>query len=256
MAIQETGSILQQSALGANLFRMELHLPRICRMARSGQFLHIACGEENLLRRPISICDTNVASGRMTIVYEAKGVGTRWLSHRKTGEPIDVLGPLGNGFDIEALGDAPVLIGGGIGVPPMLMTAKACAGRGAYVRMIAGARDREHVILEADFSLFSPTICTDDGSYGRHGFVTDALRELLPTASGIAACGPKPMLRAVAQLAKSAGLPCQISMEERMGCGIGACLVCACALQGKDGSTKYGHVCKDGPVFQAEEVQW
>lgn len=256
MAMQEIGSVIQLGALGASLFRMELSLPSICRKARSGQFLHIACGEGNLLRRPISICDINAGSGRMTIVFEAKGAGTRWLSRRTAGEPIDVLGPLGNGFDIEALGSAPVLIGGGIGVPPMLMTAKECAKNGASVRTIAGARDRAHVILEADFSIFRPIICTDDGSYGRHGFVTDALKELLPSATGIAACGPKPMLRAVAQLAKSAGLPCQVSMEERMGCGIGACLVCACELKDKDGSTKYGHVCKDGPVFQAEEVLW
>lgn len=256
MAMQEIGSVMQLSALGASLFRMELSLPSICRKAQSGQFLHIACGEENLLRRPISICDTNAESGRMTIVFEAKGAGTQWLSRCKAGDPIDVLGPLGNGFDIAALGAAPVLIGGGIGVPPMLMTAKACAQNSAAVRTIAGVRDRAHVILEAEFSMFQPIICTDDGSYGRHGFVTDALKELLPTASGIAACGPKPMLRAVAQLAKAAGLPCQVSMEERMGCGIGACLVCACTLKGEDGSTKYGHVCKDGPVFKAEEVLW
>ena len=150
-----------------------------------------------------------------------------------------------------------MLIGGGIGVPPMLQTAKAAKDAGAQPRAVLGFRNRGAVILEADFQAVCETfVTTDDGSYARHGFVTDVLKELLAGATGVAACGPKPMLKAIAALAEDAGLPCQVSMEERMGCGIGACLVCACALKAENGETRYGHVCKDGPVFDAKEVAW
>ena len=130
-------------------------------------------------------------------------------------------------------------------------------GRSASPRAILGFRNQGAVILEDEFRAVCETfVTTDDGSYARHGFVTDVLQELVADATGVAACGPKPMLKAIAALAKDAGLPCQVSMEERMGCGIGACLVCACALKAENGETKYGHVCKDGPVFNAEEVEW
>ena len=122
-------------------------------------------------------------------------------------------------------------------------------GRGrSPARAILGFRNQGAVILEDEFRAVCETfVTTDDGSYARHGFVTDVLKELLADATGVAACGPKPMLKAIAALAKDAGLPCQVSMEERMGCGIGACLVCACALKAENGETRYGHVCKDGP---------
>ena len=179
------------------------------------------------------------------------------LSERKTGDELDVLGPLGHGFDVGALGSAPVFIGGGIGVPPMLGCVREAVKQGAKPAAILGFRNQGAVILEGDFRDECETfVTTDDGSYARHGFVTDVLKEQIASASGVAACGPKPMLKAIAAIAKEAGVPCQVSMEERMGCGIGACLVCACALKAKDGETRYGHVCKDGPVFNAEEVEW
>ena len=255
MSIQEICRVARNEQLGDGLYRLVLDAPQIAAAAQCGQFVHIACGEGNLLRRPISICLAE--NGALHIVFQVKGSGTEWLAERKEGDTLDVLGPLGHGFDVAALGAKPVFLGGGIGVPPMLQTAKAAKDAGAQPRAVLGFRNRGAVILEADFQAVCETfVTTDDGSYARHGFVTDVLKELLAGATGVAACGPKPMLKAIAALAEDAGLPCQVSMEERMGCGIGACLVCACALKAENGETRYGHVCKDGPVFDAKEVAW
>ena len=255
MSIQEICRAASNTRLGEGLYQLVLDAPQIAAAAQCGQFVHIACGEGNLLRRPISICEAG--EGRLRIVFQVKGEGTRWLAARKAGDTLDVLGPLGHGFDTAALGARPVFLGGGIGVPPMLQAAKCAKAAGAAPRAILGFRNKGAVILEEDFRAVCETfVTTDDGSYARHGFVTDVLKELVADATGVAACGPKPMLGAIAAIAKQAGLPCQVSMEERMGCGIGACLVCACALKAENGETKYGHVCKDGPVFNAEEVEW
>ena len=255
MSIQEICRAVSNTRLGEGLYQLVLDAPQIAAAAQCGQFVHIACGEGNLLRRPISICEAG--EGRLRIVFQVKGEGTRWLAARKAGDTLDVLGPLGHGFDTAALGARPVFLGGGIGVPPMLQPAKCPKAAGAARRAILGFRNKGAVILEEDFRAVCETfVTTDDGSYARHGFVTDVLQELVADATGVAACGPKPMLRAIAAIAKQAGLPCQVSMEERMGCGIGACLVCACALKAENGETRYGHVCKDGPVFNAEEVEW
>ena len=255
MSIQEICRAASNTRLGEGLYQLVLDAPQIAAAAQCGQFVHIACGEGNLLRRPISICEAG--EGRLRIVFQVKGEGTRWLAARKAGDTLDVLGPLGHGFDTAALGARPVLLGGGIGVPPMLQTVKCAKAAGAAPRAILGFRNKGAVILEEDFRAVCETfVTTDDGSYARHGFVTDVLQELTADATGVAACGPKPMLGAIAAIAKQAGLPCQVSMEERMGCGIGACLVCACALKAENGETRYGHVCKDGPVFNAEEVEW
>ena len=255
MSIQEICRAASNMRLGEGLYQLVLDAPQIAAAAQCGQFVHIACGEGNLLRRPISICEAG--EGRLRIVFQVKGEGTRWLADRKEGDTLDVLGPLGHGFDTAALGARPVLVGGGIGVPPMLQAAKCAKSAGAAPRAVLGFRNKGAVILEEDFRAVCETfVTTDDGSYARHGFVTDVLQELTADATGVAACGPKPMLKAIAAIAKQAGLPCQVSMEERMGCGIGACLVCACALKAENGETRYGHVCKDGPVFNAEEVEW
>lgn len=255
MSIQEICLVARNEQLGGGLYRLVLDAPQIIAAAQCGQFVHIACGEGNMLRRPISICLAE--NGALHIVFQIKGSGTEWLAARKEGDTLDVLGPLGHGFDVTALGAKPVFLGGGIGVPPMLQTAKCAKAAGAAPRAILGFRNQGAVILEDEFRAVCETfVTTDDGSYARHGFVTDVLKELVADATGVAACGPKPMLKAIAAIADEAGLPCQVSMEERMGCGIGACLVCACALKAENGETRYGHVCKDGPVFDAKEVAW
>lgn len=237
------------------LFSLTLEAPAVASAARPGQFVHIVCGEGNFLRRPISICDFDGQTLR--VVFQVKGEGTAWLAARKAGDILDVLGPLGNGYDLERLGARPVFIGGGIGVPPMLAAMRAARARGAEPTAILGFRNRELVILEKEFeALGAVHIATDDGSYGIHGFVSDVLKAHAAEYTAVCCCGPKGMLRALAAIADENGLDCQVSMEERMGCGIGACLVCACALKGEGGETRYGHVCKDGPVFDAKEVEW
>jgi dihydroorotate dehydrogenase electron transfer subunit len=212
----------------------------------------LRCGEENLLRRPISICDVN--GSRITLVVEARGAGTEWLCRRRSGDVLDCLGPLGHGFDTS--GFNIVLVGGGIGVPPLLYTAKKAAEKRTA---ILGFRNRGCIMLQTEFENVcnDVIVTTDDGSAGEHGFVTAPLELLLREGGfdGILACGPKQMLRAVAGLAEVYQVPCQVSLEERMGCGIGACLVCACKTQ-KNGEEHMSHVCKDGPVFNAEEVCW
>ena len=221
MSVQEICRVVENTQLGDGLFLMVLHAPEITAKTQCGQFVHIACGEGHLLRRPISICAWK--SPELRIVFQVKGEGTAWLSQRKAGDELDVLGPLGHGFEVAALGDAPVFIGGGIGVPPMLGCVREAVKQGAKPTAILGFRSKGAVILEGDFRDECETfVTTDDGSYARHGFVTDVLKEQISSASGVAACGPKPMLKAIAAIAKEAGVPCQVSMEERMGCGIGA----------------------------------
>ena len=220
-----------------------------------GQFVHIRCGEGLLLRRPISVCYCmeDEPDDLLSIVFEVRGEGTRWLAGRELGDSLDVLGLAGNGFDLKPEGRY-LLVGGGIGIPPMLGCAQYTGGRATA---ILGGRSRDKIILEDFFREdCAKVLCaTDDGSLGHHGFV-DALvrRELSEDRGydGVLACGPKPMLRNVAKVAEEFGIPCQVSMEERMGCGVGACLVCACDMA--DGSRK--HVCKDGPVFDSREVDW
>lgn len=222
---------------------------------RPGQFVHIKCGDGLLLRRPISVCTCTEDSPEDTlaIAFEVRGEGTDWLARREEGESLDVLGLLGNGFQINPEGRY-LLVGGGIGVPPLRGCAQATFGRSTA---IVGFRSKEKALLldclkEECAQLL---VATDDGSLGHHGYVDALVRQELERDrgyDGILACGPKPMLKGVAHLAEAFGLPCQVSMEERMGCGVGACLVCACDMA--DGTRK--HVCKDGPVFDAKEVTW
>lgn len=220
-----------------------------------GQFVHVKCGEGLLLRRPISICDWQVREegNLLRMVFEVRGEGTEWLAGREEGDKLDVLGPLGHGFDVKPDGKY-LLVGGGIGVPPMLACARQSEGRSTAV---LGFRSADRAMLLDDFSAACArvVVMSDDGSLGEHGFVDAGIRKVLEGErdfNAVLACGPKPMLRSVVRVAKEYGVPCQVSMEERMGCGVGACLVCACDM--KDGSRK--HVCKCGPVFNAEEVDW
>ena len=220
-----------------------------------GQFVHIKCGDGLLLRRPISVCSCmeDEPEDSLAIVFEPRGEGTAWLADRRVGDELDVLGLLGNGFAIKPEGRY-LLVGGGIGIPPMRGCAQYTEKRSTA---ILGGRSAEKIILQNCFQdeCAKVLVATDDGSLGYHGFVDALVRrelELDPSYDAVLACGPKAMLRNVVKAAEPFGIPCQVSMEERMGCGIGACLVCACAM--KDGTQK--HVCKDGPVFDAREVDW
>lgn len=250
----ELATVISNEQIAKNIYDMYLSCPQTAAQTLAGQFLNIKCGDSYnaFLRRPISVC--NVQDDIVRIIYEAKGEGTRLLAKYKKGDMVDVLTPLGNGFIIEGAAKNPVIIGGGIGAPPLLMVAKQLESPAVFL----GFRNKELAILEQDFINAGATvsIATDDGSYGHHGFVTElAKRYIKDNGSDIIyACGPKPMLKAVQRLSKEMGVPCYLSMEERMGCGIGACLVCTCKTKAEGDGWKYSHVCKDGPVFNGDEV--
>lgn len=233
--------------LTADVVSITMEAGELAKSAKAGQFVNIKCGEGLLLRRPISICDVN--DTLLTVVFQVKGEGTTWLSQCQTGEELDVLGPLGHGYDIPE--GKVLVVGGGIGVPPMLYAAKCCKEADACV----GFRSEANAILLEELKAVcgKVLITSDDGSIGEHGFVNALVKKALAedTYAAVFSCGPKVMLKTVYDAAKEANVPCFVSMEERMGCGIGACLVCACSVGGH-----HKHVCKDGPVFNAEEVDW
>jgi dihydroorotate dehydrogenase electron transfer subunit len=250
MPVQKICKLLQAEKLNADTYSFLLDAGEMAEMAQPGQFVNITCGEGFLLRRPISICD--VEGENLRVVFQVRGEGTEWLARQQEGAELDVLGPLGHGFEYPASGKV-LVVGGGIGVPPMLYAAKN-APNGAVAAL--GFRNSKAVILLDDFenATCPVKIASDDGSIGYAGFVDALVREWLEedkTISAVLSCGPKPMLRNVYRAAQDFNVPCFVSMEERMGCGIGACLVCACSVGGH-----YKHVCKDGPVFPAEEVDW
>lgn len=249
MPIQKLCSIVERKKLTSDIFSMELDAGEIAQAARPGQFVHIRCGEGLLLRRPISICDA--WGDTLRIVFQVRGAGTEWLSQRRAGETLDVLGPLGNGFAIPEQGPV-LLVGGGIGSAPMCFAARLLGRRGEAA---LGFRSRNGVILADELQTvgIKVTVTTEDGSLGENGRVDQIVRKQLleqPNLT-ILACGPPPMLKAISAVAAETGCPCQISLEERMACGIGACLTCSCKVKGH-----YKRVCKDGPVFDSQEVEW
>lgn len=242
--------ILHKRELALGIYDFLLEADEMAKIAQPGQFVHILVPGKTL-RRPISICDIDSRAGTLRIVFQVRGEGTEILSQMKIGDFMDVLGPLGKGFRLGDTNRKALFIGGGIGVPPLLAAARQF-GKNATVAL--GFRNKDAAILEADFARAGCRVfvATDDGSMGHHGLVIDCAKEA--EADIIFACGPTPMLKAVCQLAKERGIPAQISLEERMACGIGACLGCATPLLREDGSQYFGHVCKDGPVFDYEKV--
>ncbi len=259
MPIQQICTVVDMTQLDASTWWMVLEVGKLVERhgLRGGQFLHIKCGDGQLLRRPISVARTQWDQPEDTaaLIFEVRGEGTRWLSRRKAGDELDVLGPLGNGFHVPEKGRC-LLVGGGIGVPPLMEYAESLQWSKTAV---LGYRTKDKA-FPAVVSRFQENcertyLCTDDGTLGRYGFVDDQVRDILAKDKDftvVLACGPKPMLKSVARVAAEFGIPCQVSMEERMACGVGACL--GCAIRMKDGTMK--HVCKDGPVFDAEEVDW
>ena len=236
--------------LTPTIYDFRLKNEELAELTRPGQFVHILIPGKTL-RRPISVCD--VENGEIRIVFEVRGEGTAILAECNTGSLINIIAPLGNGFETDKT-KKTVFIGGGIGVPPMLYSAKN-GGEGSVV--INGFRDKSAVILSKDFRSTGLRVIetTDNGSYGIHGFVTEPLKEVIADMDRVCACGPMPMLKNIAKIAKEFNKPCFVSLEQRMACGVGACLGCAVAIKDGD-SIRYKHVCKEGPVFSGEEVEW
>lgn len=248
---EETAIIIRQEEIADDIYSMWLRTDEIAAHAKAGQFLSIYCNEgSRLLPRPISICEIDKKDGAIRLVYRVAGKGTKEFCSMRTGMQLKVVGPLGNGFPQK--GQKAFLIGGGIGIPPMLQLAKELD---CEKQIVLGYRD-ELFLLDEFRKQGKVYIATEDGSAGTEGNVLDAIRENGLTADIIYACGPTPMLKALKEYAARNGIECWISMEERMACGIGACLACVCKSQNKDAHTnvKNKRICKEGPVFRAEEV--
>lgn len=252
---QELCPIIKKEQLNKTTFSFTVKSEQAVQTMRPGQFANLLA-DGKTLRRPISICEFSKEDGTVRFVFEIRGEGTEIISKKNEGDCLDILAPLGNGFDINP-DEKAVFVGGGIGVPPML---GASASYGANATALLGFRNKDAIILADDFRANGADvrIATDDGSFGHHGFVTQLLAARLDEApcDAVYACGPKPMLKLVATEAEKRGIKCMVSLEERMGCGVGACLVCACKTKTADGGEKYSHVCKNGPVFDSREVIW
>lgn len=247
--------IISSERLSKDIARIKVYSPKIARSALPGQFINIKCGDGVLLRRPISICTVDNVAGSFDIVFQTKGKGTEYLSNLKKDDELDFLGPLGKPFHTAVGSGCIAVVGGGIGIFPLLFLLE----RLKRVKKLAllGFRSKECVIMEREFTTACDVlkISTDDGSYGHKGNAGD----LLDIAFNenkidiVYACGPVPMIKKVLELSEKNSIKCQVSLEQRMGCGIGACLVCACKIN-KNNDWDYGHVCKDGPVFWSNEI--
>ncbi len=237
-------TIKENTALTANVYEMVL-VGDTSGIA-PGQFVNIKI-EGLYLRRPISVCD--YSEDTLTLVYKVVGKGTEQMAKMTAGQKLDVLTGLGNGYDTAKSGETPLLIGGGVGVPPMYALAKRLIKEGKKVRVILGFNVSDEIFYKKQFEELGTSVCvtTVDGSFGVKGFVTDALKDM-GGYSYIYTCGPEVMLKAVYNASETSG---QYSFEERMGCGFGACMGCTC-------KTKYGNkrICKDGPVLEKEEIIW
>ncbi len=236
--------ITENVPLTDTVMRMRL-LGDVSDITAAGQFINLKL-DGLFLRRPISVYDRDEES--VTIIYKVVGKGTEQMKNMKVGETLDVLTGLGNGYDLSSSGERPLLLGGGVGVPPLYLLAKKLIAEGKKVSVILGFNTKDEIFCEEEFRALGAdvTVTTVDGSYGVKGFVTDAMKEIPYTY--FYTCGPEPMLRAIYRVAETEG---QLSFEERMGCGFGACMGCSC-------KTIYGNkrICKDGPVLRKEEILW
>lgn len=250
--VTEMAKVLSQEKLAEGIYSIWIQTTA-AQSAIPGQFVSLYCHEKSqLLPRPISICEIDKSKGALRLVYRVVGKGTDEFSTYSAGDDVQVLGPLGNGFSLG--GEHPIVIGGGIGVPPMLQLSKELMNKSVAV---LGYRDNQLFLKEQFEQVADVYVATDDGSVGTHGTVVDVLRQEHITGDVIYACGPKPMLAAVKAFAEEKGILCYVSMEERMACGIGACLGCVCKTKHEDEHSHVhnARVCKDGPVFLAEEVE-
>lgn len=244
----------------AELYDMRVLAPEIAGKAQAGQIAHLFCGAGTTLRRPLSICDFDKDNGIIRFCYEVRGAGTKYLSELKKDEYADIIAPYGHGFDTSVTDGTVLLVGGGIGIYPLLSLSRIYGNRATA---LLGFRSANLINLTSDFTAYGTEckIITDDGSTGRAGFVTELLRDEIggKKIGLICVCGPKPMMRAVAEIASDASIRCQVSMEEHMACGVGACLGCVCRTMFAGNGTHtetYKRVCVDGPVFESGEIIW
>jgi dihydroorotate dehydrogenase electron transfer subunit len=244
--------IIKQEQLAIGVYSMWIKTDKIAKAAVAGQFISIYCNDgSRMLPRPISICEVNKEEGSLRVVYRTLGKGTEEFAKYKSGDSIHIMGPLGNGFPL--INKKALLIGGGIGIPPMLELSKELD---CEKQIVVGYRDE--LFLQDDLNQYGQIyVATEDGSHGTKGNVLDAIRENGLDADVIYACGPTPMLRAIKEYAANNNIEAWLSLEEKMACGIGACLACVCKTKELDSHTNVMNtrVCKEGPVFLAQEVE-
>ncbi len=260
--------ILSRKEVAPDIYLMKLRAPKIVQEALPGQFIQIKCGKNNypLLRRPLSIHRIDKEKGEIYILFQVVGEGTKLLSQRAIGDDLDIMGPIGNGFNIYPESKKIMIVGGGIGVAPLMALCEESIRQGKEVRALIGALKKELVLGEESFKILGAKVdvATDDGSYKHHGLVTDLLEKIIKEgwlADQIFACGPKSMLGKITEIALQVNINCQVSLEERMACGIGACLGCVCKIKinnRKEDKAKfeYKRICVDGPIFKGSEVIW
>jgi len=251
--------ILDMQELAQGIYKMEVMSEYISSNALPGQFVNIKCcnGINAYLRRPVSICRANRNKGTFDIVFQVRGRGTSILAEKTCSNTIDLIGPLGKPFDTSDEYRNIAIVGGGIGIFPLLFLLDEM--KNCKKTAFLGFRDYKSVVLESEFKSAADKlyVATDDGSYGCKGFVTEIFNEAANNEKYdiVYTCGPEQMMKKVAATAEKLGMKCQVSIEQRMGCGIGACLVCVCKTK-RGSDWDYSHVCKDGPVFWSTEIEW
>lgn len=258
--MQFLAEILKNEPVAHQNYYMELYVPELAGQAVPGQFLHVRVGEslDPLLRRPLSLHQIDPKQSIIGLLYQVRGKGTEILSRKRAGEKIDVMGPLGKGFKLDFTGNHAVIVGGGIGVAPLYPLARELVLAGKTVTVLLGARFKEGLLAVKRFLDLGclVEVATEDGGQGYKGYVTDILEEFLVSqkVDFVYSCGPEPMLAKVEESCIQRKIPGQVSLEAYMGCGVGACLSCACKMH--DGARKkYAKVCTDGPVFAFGEVK-
>ncbi len=262
MSFSGLSKVISNEKTGPQQFLIVLHSPELTKQAKPGQFVHVRVNglSDPLLRRPISLHEIDYASGNVSLLYQVVGKGTELLSGVPAGAEVDVMGPLGNGFWIPEGVKRVLVVGGGIGNAPLLPLVKELKDRGVEQTVLLGGRTVDYVAGLEGFKSVGVTVetATDDGSLGRKGFVTQLAEDIftLDKPDYFFACGPEPMLKQLIITADKYGISGQVSLEERMGCAVGACLACVCKIKVKtdEAGWDYKKVCVDGPVFEASEV--
>ncbi|RQD71521.1 MAG: dihydroorotate dehydrogenase electron transfer subunit [Tindallia sp. MSAO_Bac2] len=255
MKTMKAAKVKKHGEIGENCWSIWLEASEIVDEVNPGQFIHVKLNNgEKLLPRPLSICETDTSSNTLRLVYAVVGKGTEALSQVKTGETLRILGPLGNGFDINQSASKSIIVGGGMGIPPLLELSKNIPGK---KEIYLGYSSTPFLLEEFEKQNADIYVSTDDGCFGYKGTVIDLMRYNNAQGDSLYSCGPKPMLKALSGWAEKNKIPAQVSLEERMACGVGACLVCTCKVKKEnENDWKHQRVCADGPVFRSQEVVW
>lgn len=256
MIRKESCTIISQVEIAADIYELTVKAELVGQINAPGQFVHIRVSNsyDPLLRRPISICSFDKQKSQLTMIYRKQGEGTSLIAGLVEGKELDILGPLGNGFPVDEIGvgETALLVGGGIGVPPLYELSNQLVAKGVKVIHVLGFQTESAIFYENEFLKNGETfVVTADGSYGKKGFVTDVIKDL--NFDCLYTCGPTPMLKAIEQSYPDKKV--FLSLEQRMGCGIGACLACVCKSADELHEVSYKKVCSDGPVFRAGEVK-